>query len=64
VLTVDDERALFPALLELYDQGHSKLPGQFFQQRGLDLESLVDGRFIERRGRFTTLRVESGEVEQ
>ena len=64
VLTVDDERALFPALLELYDQGHSELPGQFFQQRGLDLESLTDGGFIERRGRFTTLRVETGDLEQ
>jgi hypothetical protein len=64
VLTVDDERALFPALVELYDQGHTELPGQFFQRRGLNLENLTDGGFIERRGRFPSLRVEVAGEEQ
>ena len=64
MLDAKDEAALFPALLELYDQGHAELPGQFFQQRGLDLESLAHGGFIERRGRFATHRVEVGDSEQ
>lgn len=64
MLDAKDEAALFPALLELYDQGHAEVPGQFFQQRGLDLEALANGGFIERRGRFATLRVEVGDSEQ
>ena len=64
MLDATDEHALFPALLTLYDQGQGELSGQFFHQRSLDVEALAAGGFIERCGRFPTMRVGSGDGEQ
>jgi len=61
-LTVADERELFPALLQLFDQTTKEVPGQFFIARGIDPEALVDGGFIERRGRLTSLLIESDDI--
>ena len=54
-LTSDQEHALFPALLQLFDQTKNEVPGQFFLSRHLDPDALLDGGFIGRRGRFTVL---------
>lgn len=54
-LTSDKEHALFPALLQLFDQAKKELPGQFFLSRNLDLNDLLDTGFIERRGRYTSI---------
>jgi hypothetical protein len=61
-LTVADERELFPALLQLFDQTTKEVPGQFFIERGIDPEALVDGGFIERRGRFSALLLEEADT--
>ena len=54
-LTPNQEHALFPALLQLFDQTRKEVPGQFFLSRLLNPEALLDGGFIERRGRYTSL---------
>ena len=54
-LTPVQEHALFPALLQLFDQTTKEVPGQFFLSRGLDPEALLDGGFIEPRGRYVSL---------
>ena len=61
-LTPVQEYALFPALLQLFDQARKEIPGQFFLSRALDPKALQDGGFIERRGRFTSLLVDEGGV--
>ena len=65
LLDMNDERALFPALLAVFDQATDLLPGRFFLERGLDIEALADGGFIERRGRYKTLLLDgdTGEVD-
>lgn len=54
-LTPNQERALFPALLQLFDQVSKEVPGQFFLTRGLDPEALLDGGLIEPRSRYVSL---------
>ena len=54
-LTSADEHALFPALLQLFDQTRKDVPEQFFISRGFDPEALRGGGFIEPRGRYTSL---------
>lgn len=54
-LTSLQEDALFPALLQLFDQTKKEVPGQFFLTRGLDPEALLEGGFIEPRGRYVSL---------
>lgn len=61
-LTADDERQLFPALLQLFDQVAKDVPGKFFIERGIDPEALADGGFIERRGRLASLLIEADEI--
>lgn len=61
-LTTADERALFPALLQLFDQVTKEAPGKFFIERSIDPEALADGGFIERRGRQQTLLIEEGDA--
>lgn len=61
-LTAADERDLFPALLQLFDQTPKEVPGQFFIERGIDPEALVEGGFIERRGRLTSLLIEADDI--
>jgi hypothetical protein len=61
-LTAADERALFPALLQLFDQTTKEVPGQFFIERGIDPEALVEGGFIERRGRQQTLLIDTDDI--
>lgn len=54
-LTPLQEDALLPALLQLFDQTKKEVPGQFFLTRGLDPEALLEGGFIEPRGRYVSL---------
>ena len=54
-LTPDQEHALFPAMLHLFDQTKKEISGQFFLSRGVNPQALLDGGFIERRGRYVTL---------
>lgn len=54
-LTPNQEHVLFPALLQLFDQTRNEVPGQFFRSRTLNTDALLDGGFIERRGRYTSL---------
>ena len=61
-LTVADERELFPALLQLFDQVTKVVPGKFFIERGIDPEALADGGFIERRGRLTSLLIDADDI--
>lgn len=61
-LTADDERQLFPALLQLFDQVTKEVPGKFFIERGIDPEALADGGFIERRGRQQTLLIDADDI--
>lgn len=61
-LTPANERALFPALLQLFDQVTKEVPGKFFTERGIDPEALVDGGFIERRGRQQTLLLDIDDI--
>lgn len=57
-LTPVQENALFPALLQLFDQTKKEVPGHFFLTRGLDTEALLDGGFIEPRSRYVSLLLE------
>jgi hypothetical protein len=57
-LTSSEEAALFPILLQLFDQTDKDVPGQFFRERRVDPESLLEGGFIERHGRAGTLLVD------
>lgn len=61
-LTTADERALFPALLQLFDQVTKDVPGKFFIERSIDPEALADGGFIERRGRQQTLLIDTDDM--
>lgn len=61
-LTVADERALFPSLLQLFDQVAKEMSGKFFIERGIDAEALADGGFIERRGRLTSLLIDDDDT--
>ncbi len=61
-LTTADERALFPALLQLFDQVTKDVPGKFFIERSIDPEALADGGFIERRGRMQTLLIDADDI--
>jgi len=54
-LTRIQEDALFPALLQLFDLTKKEVPGRFFLTRGLDPEALLEGGFIEPRGRYVGL---------
>lgn len=54
-LTPVQEQALFPALLQLFDQTKKEVAGEFFLTRGLPPEALLDGGFIEPRGRYVSL---------
>lgn len=58
-LKPDQEHALFPAMLHLFDQTKKEVPGQFFLSRGIDSQALLDGGFIERRGRYVTLLLDN-----
>lgn len=58
-LSVADERQLFPMLLQLFDQVTKEVPGKFFIERGIAPEALVEGGFIERRGRLTSLLIDA-----
>lgn len=60
--TADDEREIFPALLQLFDQVTKEVPGKFFIERGIDPEALADGGFIERRGRQQTLLIDTDDI--
>lgn len=61
-LTVADERQLFPALLQLFDQVTKEVPGKFFIERDIDPEALADGGFIERRGRQQILLIDADDI--
>ena len=61
-MTPAQEHAVFPALLQLYDQTSKEVAGQFFLSRKLGLDDLLAAGFIERRGRYTTLRLEEDGV--
>ncbi len=63
-MTSAQEHAVFPALLQLYDQSRKEVAGQFFLSRKLDLDELLTAGFIERRGRYTTLRLEEDGIAQ
>ncbi len=56
IATLDNaqERVLFPALLQLFDQTRLEVPGAFFAARNLDLNALQRAGFIEGNGRDTS----------
>ena len=60
--STNDEATLLPALLALYDQGKKEVPGRFFSSRGLDIPLLLNGGFIERKGRDNTIVLDEGEI--
>lgn len=58
VITPQDERALFPMLLELYDSGTDLLLEHELMSRGLDVARLAERGFIEPSGRLESLLVD------
>ena len=52
-LSDHDERAVLPALVVLFDQDEKHESGQFFVERGLDVDELLRTGFIVRKGRYT-----------
>lgn len=63
-MTPAQEQSAFPALLQLYDQTSKEVAGQFFLSRKLNLDDLLTAGFIEKRGRYTTLRLEDEGIAQ
>ena len=57
-MTPAQEQSAFPTLLQLYDQTSKEVAGQFFLSRKLNLDDLLTAGFIEKCGRFKTLRLE------
>lgn len=63
-MTPAQEQSAFPTLLQLYDQTSKEVAGQFFLSRKLNLDELLTAGFIEKRGRYTTFRLEDEGIVQ
>lgn len=58
-LSIEEEISIFPALIEVYDQRGVEISGRFFVERGItQLELLIAGGFITRRGREKSYAVD------
>lgn len=52
LLSMNEQKSIFPALLEIYDQRGKEVSGRFFAERGITgLDLLVEGGFVAKRGR-------------
>lgn len=52
LLTADEEKSLFAALLAIYDQRSKEVSGRYFSERGITgIDLLVEGGFVAKRGR-------------